>query len=616
MYLRRIVICATLVLLFTLLFYSQSISFADDTNREDKEVVQWINITGNSTFSDTTLKKFFRTKEKKFLFFFKKATFNRNVLEEDLDKLKKFYHSEGFYDIKIKEIHIKKIPPNQIYLTIEISEGQPVIIDSLKITINNDSKSPWLSEIYDIIPLKKGKRFRIEDYKKTKKVILRLFAEWGYPKAKITSKARIHKKKHKAYIYINILTGPLCYFGRIKIIGLKKVSESEVLKNITFKPGDRFQASKIKDSQKKLFNSQLFTFVDIMVSDNGSSNILPITIHLKEAKPYTIKSGFGFATEEKFRGRIELEARRFMGDGRRLKLYAKGSFIDQIIESEFIQPHFLNSRNWISWKIGLQHEDAESYETKTLYSTPRIYLYSDPVTWFYLGHNLEYNKLDSIEIVNYSDLTDRQKDNYFISSIVLGWQRDKVDDMLDPHNGYRIYLKSEWASQWTGSQTSYLKSSAEFRSYIPVLSGLTFGIRGKWGTIVNLEDDDSVPIFKRFFAGGSSSVRGYPYQKLGPLDEEGNPTGGESLLEGNLELRFPLKLFGHNLEGVVFFDFGQVYEKQVSLSLSKIRYTTGCGLRYKTPIGPLRLDIGYQLNPPGHDFFGPFQLHFSIGQAF
>ncbi len=612
---RRTIICVFLVLFFVLLFYSQSVSLAA-SDKEPQEVVQWINIVGNHTFSDSTLKRFFSTKEKKFLFFFKKAAFNRNILLEDLDRLKKFYHSEGFYDVKIEGVQIKKIPPNQIYLTIEVNEGQPVIIDNLNITVNDNEKSPWLDEIYNIIPLKKGKRFRIEDYKKTKKVILRFFAEWGYPKAEIISKAKIHKKKHKAYVYINISTGPLCYFGEIKIKGLKKVSKSEVLQNITFKPGDRFQASKIKDSQKKLFDSQLFTFVDIVVSEDGTNNVLPITIHLKEAKPYTIKSGFGFATEEKLRGRIELEARRFLGDGRRLKLYAKGSFIEQTIESEFIQPHFLNSRNWINWKMGLQHEDAESYETKTLYSTPRIYLYSDPVTWFYLGHNLEYNKLDSVEIVNYSDLTDRQKDNYFISSIALGYQRDKVDNVLDPHNGYRIYLKSEWASKWTGSQTSYLKTSAEIRSYFPILSKVTFGVRGKWGTIVNLEDDDSVPIFKRFFAGGSNSVRGYPYQKLGPLDKEGNPIGGESLLEGNLELRFPMKLFGHNLEGVVFFDFGQVYEKQVSLSLSKIRYTTGCGLRYKTPIGPLRLDIGYQLNPPDHDFFGPFQLHFSIGQAF
>lgn len=612
----RFVLNLSVCTVLCFLLVSQAIASKEHKKKESK-TVQWINIKGNYSFSDSTLKSLFDTKEKRFLFFLEKAPFDKHVFSEDLERLKKFYQSEGFYDMKIKRVQIKQLPAKQLYLTVEIEEGQPVIIESIQITVNGERETAWLPELYELIPLQKGHRFRIDDYKQTKKIILRYFAEWGYPKAKIDSKVKINKKKHKAWVFLDVRTGPLCFFGDIEIKGLKKVDKREVLRNLLFKKGDRFQASKIKESQKKLFNSQLFTFVDIIVLGlDSDGNVLPVTVQVEEAKPYTIKSGFGFATEEKLRGRLEFEARRFLGDGRRLRLYAKGSFIEQVMESEFIQPHFMDTRNWINWKVGLQHEDAESYETKTFYSAPRIYLYSDPVTWFYVGHNLEFNKLDSVEVIDYSDLTDRQKDNYFISSLVFGYQRDRVDNMLDPHHGYRLYLRSEWASEWTGSQTSYIKSMAEVRSYFPLLSKLTLGVRGKWGTIVNLENDEQVPIFKRFFAGGSNSVRGFPYQKLGPLDEEGNPLGGESLLEGNVELRFPVRIFNHAFEGVVFFDFGQVYEKQISLSLDKIRYTTGLGIRYKTPIGPLRLDIGYQINPPDQDFFGPVQFHFSIGQAF
>ena len=110
-------------------------------------------------------------------------------------------------------------------------------------------------------------------------------------------------------------------------------------------------------------------------------------------------------------------------------------------------------------------------------------------------------------------------------------------------------------------------------------------------------------------------MRGYPYQRLGPLDDDGDPIGGLTLVEGNLDWRFPLPVW-KSLEGVLFFDWGNVYEDSYHLLWDELRYTAGAGFRYKTPVGPVRLDVGYQLNPPDQDFFNRFQFHFSIGQAF
>jgi len=108
-------------------------------------------------------------------------------------------------------------------------------------------------------------------------------------------------------------------------------------------------------------------------------------------------------------------------------------------------------------------------------------------------------------------------------------------------------------------------------------------------------------------------VRGYPYQKLGPLDQYGNPIGGMTLVEGSLEWRFPVMV---PFEGVLFADFGNVFERSYEILWSNLRYTAGCGIRYLTLVGPLRLDFGYQLNPPEKSTFNPYQIYFSIGQAF
>ena len=120
-----------------------------------------------------------------------------------------------------------------------------------------------------------------------------------------------------------------------------------------------------------------------------------------------------------------------------------------------------------------------------------------------------------------------------------------------------------------------------------------------------------VPVFKRFFAGGSASMRGFPFQRLGPLDEDDDPLGGNSILIGNLETRFPLY---RKIGGVLFLDYGNVYPSSLSYDFGDIRYAAGAGLRYNTIVGPIRVDLGYALNPV--DELSRVQLFISIGQAF
>ncbi|MEE9193299.1 MAG: BamA/TamA family outer membrane protein, partial [Thermodesulfobacteriota bacterium] len=142
---------------------------------------------------------------------------------------------------------------------------------------------------------------------------------------------------------------------------------------------------------------------------------------------------------------------------------------------------------------------------------------------------------------------------------------------------------------------------------IVIAKRLQFGMLYPFGSTGEFD----VPIFKRFFAGGSNSVRGFPFQKLGPLDSNEDPLGGNSLLVGNLEVRFP---FYADLGGVVFLDYGNVFPDSFSYPLDKLKYAVGTGIRYNTIIGPLRLDFGYALNP--NPDLNRFQVWLSVGQAF
>jgi len=189
---------------------------------------------------------------------------------------------------------------------------------------------------------------------------------------------------------------------------------------------------------------------------------------------------------------------------------------------------------------------------------------------------------------------------------------DTTDNILNPTRGFVVAGGLESSFRALFSDVNYFKGTVELRGYKRLLrmilaSRLTVGVIQPFGSTGTFD----IPIFKRFFAGGSTSMRGFPFQKLGPLSQGGDPLGGNSLLVGSFEARFPL--YGE-FGGVVFLDYGNVYTDEWEYDLSRLKYAPGVGLRYDTIIGPIRFDVGYALNPePG---IRRVQFFISIGQAF
>jgi outer membrane protein assembly factor BamA len=189
--------------------------------------------------------------------------------------------------------------------------------------------------------------------------------------------------------------------------------------------------------------------------------------------------------------------------------------------------------------------------------------------------------------------------------------RNTTDNRLNPTRGMLLRGRVDHSNTALISDLSFVKPLLEARHYQPLWWKLILATRLKIGTIEPYSGDDTVPFNVRFFAGGPGSVRGFALNRLGPLDAEGNPIGGNSLLEGSIELRFPI--IG-DVSGAVFLDFGNVFSDSFTYRLSDLRYAAGPGVRYNTPIGPIRVDVGFILNRRADDDFG--RVEFSIGQAF
>jgi outer membrane protein insertion porin family/translocation and assembly module TamA len=480
------------------------------------------------------------------------------------------------------------------------------------LSIDGPCAGRWRKELLKVIPIQVGHRFTTPGYKDIEKFAGLFLSARGYPKARIEMRALLNKATNRGAVRVAIRVGPVCTFGAILVEGNESVSKRVILREVRFHPGQRFNGAKIEAARERLFALYIFQFVDISVAElDKKTTVLPIRILVKEAKKQTIRLGVGYGTEDQFRGLGQYEIRNFMGDGRRLQVNLKASSIVQLLESQFTQPYFLDTSGALVVDGGIMRESQVSYVNLKTYLQPR-YQYQ----WWnglasYWGYNFEANYLSNVVIP--PSPTDQEHQAYFVSSLVTGTTFDRVDSIINPSRGFRVLQYAEWASSFLGSQVDYMKVSVDARGYVPVSRYGTLAAKLKYGAIEPLEGSRDVPIFKRFFSGGADSVRGYPYQKLGPLAADGDPIGGLGLLEGSLEFRFPIRM---PLEGAVFSDFGNVAPTIGSFSWADTLYTVGVGVRYLTLVGPLRFDVGYALNPPKPVSFAPYQFYFSIGQAF
>jgi outer membrane protein assembly factor BamA len=339
-----------------------------------------------------------------------------------------------------------------------------------------------------------------------------------------------------------------------------------------------------------------------------------MTVQLKPKKSQNFRFGIGYGTEDGLRLKGAWTYRNLWGWAGKTSISAKRSDLIENIQTDYIQPYFLDAQNTLRAKTGFEREKFESYTNRKVFGTAGLERTFMKYWTVAAGYNLEVNNLEEIKITDPEELEKLSQQNiYFISSLLGGLVYNSADNALDPKKGSVVALSAEWASDLLGSEINFVRPALELKRYQPVYENFTVAGRVRFETIQS-DDPASIPIFKRLFLGGSDTVRGYDYQKIPPLDDTGNPLGGLSSLNANLELRFPVY---RKLTGVIFGDMGLLDPEYLRYDTGEMRYTCGGGIRYNTIVGPLRLDIGYKLNPPeSEQKVDRWRLHFSIGQAF
>lgn len=544
--------------------------------------------------------------------FRERPRYSQERLELDVGRIEDLYHSEGYYGVMIRP-QVSPAGAEAVSIRLQIEEGPQTVISQLALRVEGEEAGFWQQRLSTLLPLEVGQPFTAAAYNRAKASLAERLLNEGFPRPEVTGEAIVVRSLAQALVTINVRTGPVGYFGQTTVEGLEVYEDKYVRRELTYEPGQLFQQRRLEESQKRilalgLFNTALVRPVTTRMSEEGE---VPVEVEVSERKRYTTRIGVGYGSEDEFRFQASWTLRRFLGDLRLLTLSAKYSSLVAGLQASFTQPYFIDRKSNLYDNFELRRDTLEAFTTESANNRLIIDRVLSPTWTVFGGHRLELTRL--LNVTQEDVVPSTIPRDSLISAAEAGATRDTTTDPYYPDSGSQLILAYEQATQGLLSDLQYLRGVADGRIYRQLFPDVVLALRLRLGIVLPTEETPEVPIFKRFFTGGTNTVRGYGFQQLGPLDAEGRPVGGVSLTEGNIELRFPVwgKLFG-----VSFVDFGKVSLDEFDYSLNGLRFTAGLGARYRTIIGPVRLDWAYKLNPDPLGERGRWRVHFSIGQAF
>ncbi|MBA2355874.1 MAG: BamA/TamA family outer membrane protein [Acidobacteria bacterium] len=567
--------------------------------------------------------------------------FNRRQFQADLYRIVAFLSDNGWPRARVTSVDIEEdADKGAVDLTVHVDQGAPVIIDRVELYGFDGLDAEDQAAVSRRVSFSAGARRVQADVRTTRSAALGVLQERGYAYATVDVLEGEGTQPGHVALIVAAEPGPISTFGQITVRGNHGVSDGRVKSLLTMKEGQRFRISRVLDSQRRLYAREIFQFVSINAEPSSQIGApVPVQVTLTQAKPRRFSIAPGYGSEENARVNATLRHLNFFGGARTGTATLKWSSLDRGLRLNVEEPSLF--RRNVSMSVGAQYWYANepAYELTTrggriTFAKQREK--SDPVRRKQSLTTLSFTFVNEYETYRIFEaaLTDPSFYDELIAlglnpntgegsgtlhAMSLDLQRNTTPNLLDARSGYLLQMHVEQAGRWLPGSFNYVEYTAEARKYQQV-GPFVLAARARAGTIdASGVLASNVPFFKRYFLGGSSSLRGWGRFEISPLTQLGQPIGGHSMFESSAELRIPA--FGQ-LSAVAFVDAGNVWYDSFDVNLDDLRVAVGPGLRYRTPIGPVRVDLGYQLTPidglliDGKAEARRWRIHFSIGQAF
>jgi outer membrane protein assembly complex protein YaeT len=608
------------------------IALANGACQEEGSVlVHSLRFNGVTAVDEELLRSVLATRQSSKVPWGRKRTFTRARFDADLKRIQAFYADRGYPDARVTAFDVKlNDKQDAVDLAVTISEGEPVLVAAVELVSFDSIPPDHLNALKERLPLKATKPRDRQQVITSHEMAINELRDHGYPYARVTTAERANGRD--LVITFTAEPGPLAHFGPVEIVGYRTVGEGVIRRQLTYKPGELYRRSVVQDSQRRIYGMELFQFVNVEVlSPEREDPEVRTRVTVAEGKHRRLNFGAGYGTEEKARVDGEYHHVNFLGGARTAGAHARWSSLDRGVRLDFTQPYLFTphfslgteGQHWLAFtpayqsittggKMALTHRTSQQ-------SSWSVFLLSERTDSSISDEALSDPTLRNDLIALGLDPTTGHQEGT-INAFGLDFQRSTADNPLDAHRGYQFAFHTESAGRLLPGTFNYYAVSVDGRHYRPIGNRMVLANRLQVGIIDDRGNDGSnVPFSKKYFLGGATSLRGWGRYEVSPLSESGLPIGGNSLLGMSSELRAMLR---GQLGGVLFVDAGNVWPDEWHIGFGEVRVAAGAGVRYETPVGPIRFDFGYQLNRidglmvNGAPQARPWRMHFSIGQAF
>jgi outer membrane protein insertion porin family len=633
----------------------------------------YLSITGNKYFDQKTIRERIYLTPKSFEF--RRGRYSEAFMRRDTNTIRDLYESNGFRDVEVtaRAEDNYKGRTGDIAVFFTITEGPQYFVARLDI---QGAKKLDLTKTIESLSSQSGQVFSEYNVAADRETVIQQYGANGFSNATFEWSSSPGPRPFTVNLEFVINEGEQQFVRQVVTTGLQTTRPRLVNKQIELNPGDPLSPASMADTQRKLYDLGIFAQVDMAIQNPGAEEDRKYVLYnLEEARRYSITTGFGaqFAriggsnsvTDLSDPGgapgvspRVSVAVSRLnlLGLGQTLSFQGLLSTLQRRAVGNYFVPKIFNLPKFDATFAILYDNtyDVRTFQSKREEGTLKLTQHlSKPITIFY---NFTYRHVGVSNLKIDPLLLPQLAQSVRVGLAEFNLVQDRRDDPLDPHKGIYNTIDVGVATKAFGSQTSFARILGRNATYHRLGEKLVLaretqvGIQPAFSIPPGADPSDPIPLAERFFAGGGNTQRGFPENQAGPRDLlTGFPLGGSALFFNNTELRFPL--YGANINGVLFEDAGNVYSSLGNISFRTKQknpadfeymvHAAGFGLRYRTPIGPLRLDLAYSINPPKYNGFAGsytqlvqcsasktnpcqaslqqishFQFFFSIGQAF
>lgn len=458
-----------------------------------------------------------------------------------------------------------------------------------------------------------GLPYRVRDVAASREALLSAWRRAGYLDAELEPVIELSESRTEVRIRFVAAPGPRTIVENVVLAGLHHTRETTVGRELVLRPGEPFSFERVLESQRRLLSLGIFERVTISELDPDRERRRDVVVTVEEAPRTTVAWGVGYSEQDLLRGSVELTRRNLSGLGRTASVFVRGSFRGSRLLLNLREPWLLG-RDLDSFLTAFwEEEDRKTFDYNRKGGVAQVGQSLDDRTTLIYRYLYQDTRVFNVEVPD--EEIDRQFRTYRVSGPAFSSVWDGRDDPLEPRRGAFLSTSLSLSLDALGG-ASYFKSFFQaadirrIRADLAIVTSLRVGLAATYGTEAPL-----LPLPERFFAGGSYGPRGWPVDEVGPKviapDGEVFPTGGNALLLGGAELRYDLT---RSLQLATFLDIGNVYPEVADISIPDLRKSVGLGLRYLTPIGPIRLDYGHKIHRLPGESAGRF--HLTIGYAF